>query len=324
MMPVHELGEVHAVRRFPDALALFAQHATAYMILRSSEAHPVRRASQDHSDDLTEAIMPANRPELAALEHFLAETAVPIFYDLDSDKAEARGTGTLLDLGDRLLLVTAAHVMEGRDIMKFSSPWNRNTGAGATWGDAGLLLPRSSDTHDVAIVELQYPATVEAFRKNYRCLTLDRIGMPTLGATHVLAGFPAELTKASGERVDQQPFAYFSAMLPEPPGDAKNLNPAWDLFFALEGDGEMLSGEPCETPDLEGASGCMIWELSACDGPLWTPQAALKAIGVQCSAKRNAWFRASNWLAVVPLITHFDRRAGTKLTVSLLASADTE
>ncbi len=262
--------------------------------------------------------MPASRPELAALEHYLAEAAVPIFYDLNGDQPEARGTGALLDLGDRLLLVTAAHVMESRDIMKFSSPWNRKTGEGATWGDAGLLLPRSSDTHDVAIVELQFPATVEAFRKNYRCLTLDRIGMPTLGATHVLAGYPAELTKATADRVDQSPFAYFSAMLPELPPEAKNLNPTWDCFFALESEGDMLSGDPCDTPDLRGVSGCVVWELSACDGPLWTPQTALKAIGVQFSAKRDAWFRASNWLAVVPLIAHFDRSAAARLAVSLV------
>jgi hypothetical protein len=255
--------------------------------------------------------------ERKLLTDYLAEVTVPIFYDLDGE-AEARGTGTLLDVSGRLLLITAAHVLEDRDITKFSSPWDRKAGLTSTWGSVGFLTPKSSDAWDVAIVELEYPDTIEAFRKNYRVLTLDRIAMPALGATHILAGYPAEGTTATADEINQIPFAYYTEMMEQHPADAEFPNPAWDLFFRLDRKGELFSGDVHDVPELQGASGCVIWELSEYDGPLWTPQKALRAVGVQRSAKPGHWFRASNWLAVVPQLAQFDRRAAAELAVTLL------
>lgn len=255
--------------------------------------------------------------ERRLLADYLAEVTVPIFYDLDGE-AEAAGTGTLLDVGGRLLLITAAHVLEGKDITKFSSPWGRNAGLTSTWGSVGFLAPKSSDAWDVAIVELEYPETIEAFRKNYRCLTLDQVALPTQGATHILAGFPAELTSATEDAINQTPFAYYTEMLEEHPSDAEHPNPAWDLFFKLDRTGELFSGAVHDVPALHGASGCVIWELSDYAGPLWTPLRAVRAVGVQRSAKPGHWIRASNWLAVVPQLAHFDRCAAAELAVRLL------
>lgn len=257
-------------------------------------------------------------PDLDAFQHFLTRSAVPIFYDLDSDAAQARGTGTFLDLGERLLLVTAAHVFEGCDPNRFFCPWAR---AGrisnvATWGGGGTWSSPSPDGCDVAIAEIEDAAAVAAFRRNYNCLTLDRIGMPMLGKTHILAGYPRELTTSNADGIDQTPFIYYSEMLPGPPAGAMNPK-SWDLFFALERKGVVLSGDPSDTPNLEGVSGCAIWERSECEGTLWSPRTALKAVGVQTSAKSDVWFRATGWLPVIGLIAHFDRQAAARLTVSL-------
>jgi len=255
--------------------------------------------------------------ERKLLTAYLAEVAVPIFYDLDGE-GRAIGTGTLLDVGDRLLLITATHIFEGRDIEKFSSPWGRKAAPTGTWGTVRFLTTVSSDVWDVAIVEIEYPETIEAFRRNYRTLSLDQIAMPTSGATHILAGFPSELTNGTAEEINQTPFAYYTEMLEEHPSDTEFPNAAWDVFFRLDRDGELFTGEIHDMPALEGSSGCVIWELRDYDGPLWTPQRALRAIGVQRSAKTGHWFRASNWLAVVPLLAQFDRRAAAELAVALL------
>jgi hypothetical protein len=258
-------------------------------------------------------------PDLEAFQHFLTRSAVPIFYDLDGDEAEARGTGTFLDLGDRLLLVTAAHVFEGCDPNKFSCPWTRagRLSKATTFGPGGVWSSPSSGGCDVAVAEIEHEDAAAAFRKYYRCLSLDRIAMPTLGKTHILAGFPRELTTPNGNRIDQTPFIYYSEMLAEAPAGVKNLE-SWDLFFTLEREGHVLSGAPGDTPNLGGVSGCMIWERAGCEGPLWTPQTTLRAIGVQTSAKPDAYFRATCWLPIIPLIAHFDRRAAAELAVSLM------
>lgn len=252
------------------------------------------------------------------LTDYLAEVTVPIFYDLDGEEPQAIGTGTLLDVGGRLLLITATHLFEDRDIEKFSSPWGRKAGTTSSWGTVRFLITASSDVWDVAIVEIEHPDTIAAFRKNYRILSLDQIAMPTPGATHILAGYPAELSTATAKHINQRPFAYYTEMLEAHPADAEFPNPEWDLFFRLDREGELFTGEVHEIPALFGSSGCVIWELRNFDGALWTPQKALRAIGVQRSAKPGHWFRASNWLAVVPLLARFDRHRAAELAVALL------
>jgi len=254
------------------------------------------------------------------LQQYLFEVIVPIFYDR-GDTLVPIGTGTLLEVGDRLFLITAAHVLEGCDGDKLVSPWDRKSGKTASWGTHGYLTPRSSDRLDVAMVELQYPETIADFRKNYRRITLDQIAPPTAGATHILAGYPECMTTVGDMTIDQRPLAYYTEMLSDPPrGWVDFHNPAQDLFFKLEKEArELFSGKDVEVPKLQGASGCVIWEMSPYDGPLWTPQRALKAVGIQRSQKpHDGWFRATRWLPVAQLIAHFDRQAAAELTVSLL------
>jgi hypothetical protein len=261
------------------------------------------------------------RAQWELLRQYLFEVIVPIFYD-NGETLEAIGTGTLLDVGDHLLLVTAAHVLEGYDGSKLVSPWDRKSGKTASWGTHGYLTPKSSDRLDVAMVELQYPETVADFRKNYRRLTLDQIAAPsTEGATYILAGYPECMTTVDDTMINQRPIAFYTEILTDTPKGWVNFhNPSQDLFFKLGTKArELFTGEEQSVPKLQGASGCVIWELSPYDGPLWTPQKALKAVGIQRSAKpADGWFRATKWLPVAGLIAKFDRRAAALLTVSLV------
>jgi len=142
--------------------------------------------------------------------------------------------------------------------------------------------------------------------------------MPTMGATHILAGYPAALTTVSSEAIDQTPFAYYSEMLDGPKGWVDFHNPALDLFFRLEGKAELFSGKAEDVPRLNGASGCVIWELRRYDGPVWTPEKALRAIGIQRSSKpADGWFRATNWRGAVPVLAQLDKAAAEELSAAL-------
>jgi|GEM_PF-3076273 len=257
------------------------------------------------------------------LRAYLEQIIVPIYLTPDSGDVEVRGTGTLLEVGEKLCLITASHVFDECDLSKLSSPWGRKQAEMVTWGEFRLRkAPHGSNLPDVAIAELQSSETIAAFRANYRRLTLAQVAMPTRGSTHVLAGFPEAMAAATETTIDQDPLIYFTEMLVEPPPDEDLKDarqPAWDLFFALERRGKVigLDGAIREIPDLQGASGCVIWEMTVSEG-LWTPDKALKAIGVQRSALKGKWFRATNWLSVIPLLAPIDARAAHQLAMALV------
>jgi hypothetical protein len=259
------------------------------------------------------------------LRSYLEQVIVPIYLTHNSGDVEVRGTGTLLEVGEKLCLITASHVFDACDPGKLSSPWGRKQAPTVTWGEFRLRkAPEGSNLPDVAIAELQSPETIVAFRANYRRLTLAQVAMPTLGSSHILAGFPEATAAATETTIDHDPLIYFTEMLAAAPPDEDLKDarqPAWDLFFALERRGKVigLDGAIREIPDLQGASGCVIWEMTAGEG-LWTPDKALKAIGVQRSALKGKWFRATNWLSVIPLLAPIDPRAAHQLAVALVGA----
>jgi hypothetical protein len=263
----------------------------------------------------------------ALARSYLEQVILPIYLERDSGDMEGRGTGTLLEVGDKLCLITASHVFDGCNPTKLSSPWGRKKAQIVTWGEFRLRrAPEGSALPDVAIAELQSPETIAAFRANYRPITIEQAAMPTLGpgygSPHVLAGFPSEMATMTETTIDQDPLVYFTKMLAEPPPDEdlkEVWNPTFDLSFALERRVRVLgpARQVVEMPNLQGASGSIIWEMSSVDG-LWTPDKALKAVGVQRSALRGKWFRATNWLAVVPLLAPIDERAALQLAIGLI------
>lgn len=62
-----------------------------------------------------------------------------------------------------------------------------------------------------------------------------------------------------------------------------------------------------DTPHLRGASGAPIWEFAQSAGQLWTPEDALKIVGVQSSMDRNyEYFRAKSCLFLLEAFRQID------------------
>jgi hypothetical protein len=257
------------------------------------------------------------KSEQVLLVAHIGRFIVPIHL-AEQDAISVMGTGTLLDGGDRLYLVTASHVLDDCVASKLSSPGGKTLAPPVPWRDVRVFKPpEGSNAPDMAIVEFLTPETIAALRKTYSSLTLDRVATAMPGSTFILAGFPLEKAKISGKTVDHDPYIYFTTMLPEPPEDAADPSPTFDLFFSLGRRATESDGERREVPNLKGASGCAIWQIGA-GGEFWTPATALRVVGVQSSAKSGSWFRATSWLAGVFVLASFDGHAAHALAVRLI------
>jgi hypothetical protein len=265
------------------------------------------------------------KAEQALLVAHIGQVMVPIYLNHGAGKGvSVEGTGTLLDGGDRLYLVTAAHVFDGVEANRLSSPAGRTLAPPVPWRSVRVVKPRdSSKPPDVAIVEFLSPETIQALRDTYLPLTLDRVARATPGSTFILAGFPEAKATITGNVLDQEPYIYFTTMLPEPPKETKYPpNPTFDLFFSLGRAATRSDGQREVVPSLKGASGCTIWEIGR-GGELWAPGTVLKAVGIQSSEKHGAWFRATNWLGGIFVLATVDSDAAYVLGVRLIGEEQT-
>ena len=69
-------------------------------------------------------------PLVDGTKHILLRTypeqvIVPNYLTPDCGDVEVRGTGTLVEVGEKLYLITASHVFDGCDLGKLSSPCGR-------------------------------------------------------------------------------------------------------------------------------------------------------------------------------------------------------
>jgi hypothetical protein len=248
---------------------------------------------------------PGTKEEILAVEQYVLRVSIPLFRYVDTNPV-AWGTGTLLEVGNRCFLVTADHLIDEADASELSLPLSRDRGGITTLGNMKVIRPNREYYLDVSIIELENVDIISSLRKNWNFLQLSQIGLPTLGARHVVCGFPVELTTANETSINQVPVAIFTDMIVEWPAEGTNVNKNWDLFFGLDSEAETFSGSVAKVPSLRGASGAVVWELVEPESGLWSPQKLLRAIGVQQSEFRGKWFRATSWQAVVAMLNQFD------------------
>jgi hypothetical protein len=163
------------------------------------------------------------KSEHALLVAHIGRFMVPIYLAQGSGIA-VLGTGTLLDCGGRLYLVTASHVLDNVEASRLSSPSGRTLAPPVPWREVRVVKTlEKSKQPDVAIVEFRSQETVEALRQTYALLTLDQVARAGRGSTFILAGFPAEMAKVTCKTLDHDPYIYFTTMLPELPKDAMEV-----------------------------------------------------------------------------------------------------
>ncbi len=88
---------------------------------------------------------------------------------------------------------------------------------------------------------------------------------------------------------------------------SKPFHPELDLFFNYDNTVTTLYGKELETSELPGTSGASVWQIdNETRLGIWSPELAIKVVGVQSSYLRNKYFRAKNWWAVAKAFSNID------------------
>lgn len=237
-----------------------------------------------------------DRQIMIAVERFAATVTIPILFEVGQDLVDQIGTGTLIDIDGRLLLITARHLFDEHKPKDLVIP---SSGVTALHGVGPYNLYRADKPEiDLAILELKDPATIERARASWSILSLNDTGLASPQGHFVMAGYPSVKSKRIGGLLGSTLLTLHTARLEYVPVQAdKPIHPDLDLFFHFEAEGETLDGETLDVPTLPGCSGASIWEYREPDNLLfWTPSQCLRIVGVQSSYRPKAGFmRAKSW-----------------------------
>ena len=122
-------------------------------------------------------------------------------------------------------------------------------------------------------------------------------------------GYPLML-KASwggggrGMRIMGRPTGIITSLMHDTPANAMlPVDLALDLFLELPRQAIITVGTTIDIPPIGGMSGCAIWQLrDTADDKLWSPDRALRLVGVQSSAKPGNYFRGKPWTYIPNLL----------------------
>ncbi len=234
-----------------------------------------------------------------ALEHFLLKVTVPIFCK-NPNNVDHIATGTLFEVNGKYYLVTARHIFDDPQARDFAIPTSPNDTEMRRLGHF-VLHKWSAEEIDVAVLELQEDATIDAVQKGWMVLNPRHAAIASPQGVFLLCGYPSGFMTVSGQCAGGKLFKGYTARLNEIPQDAKRpVDDRLDLFFhhATE-----VHGSPIFSPHLRGTSGSSVWEYFELAGQsVWTPESSLRIIGIQSSFMNNKFIRAKSWEFVMAIL----------------------
>jgi hypothetical protein len=207
------------------------------------------------------------RENLSAAERRIQNAVCPIYGCDDRGKPYLIGSSLLLSVGDKLLLVTAAHVLD----------WNRDTSlyvAGPVKpilieGDSYRTQPpkagRDKDLADLGIIDVSNLPRVQWSR--YRILTPADLDVDDCPAEHILygfAGFPVTRNRVYLTTIKLSSMACVVVASPSDAYARLELHPATHFLGNFDRNRQVDSVKGLFTgPDPKGMSGGGVWRLGA-------------------------------------------------------------
>jgi len=220
-----------------------------------------------------------------AIRDALLRRAVPLSR-LDQGRLQPLATAGLVRDGDRVGLVTAAHIFER-----------------AHWGDLAIPLPRDGriaalhsarvrlvmhPAHDVAILWIGERSLAQRLCANWEASST--VGLTAAGsttATYVLAGYPACNARRVDGCVYTKPLVLFTESI-----DAER--------YLYARTAERIDGVTIWTPELDGVSGAMLWRIS--DEQDDDVACVLWPVAIQVAFTHNVHLRAEPLTCVLELL----------------------
>ena len=220
-----------------------------------------------------------------AIRDALLKRAVPLSR-LDQGRLQPLATAGLVRDGDRVGLVTAAHIFER-----------------AHWGDLAVPLPRDrcvAHLHSARVRLVMHPANDVAIlwigdRSLAQRLCANWEASSTAGlmdtgpapSTYVLVGYPACNARRIDGCVFIKPLVLFTESI-----DAQ--------CYLYARTAERTDGVTIWTPELDGVSGAMLWRISDEDDD--DVACVLRPAAIQVAFTHNAHLRAESITCVLELM----------------------
>ncbi len=242
-----------------------------------------------------------------AIEDFGFRSSVPIFKAIEGDDADHLATGTFIRSQDRLFLLTARHILEDCDPEDLAIARSPEGSRIQTLGISNAFKPVDDSSVDVDIlcIEIKEPEVQTIVSQGWRAVDISIGKNPELGEEVLLVGYPSATLKKDGVKLSGKPTSYRTSIMATIPQFARQpVKEGLDLFLALDRGGVSFSGEHFCSPAIGGMSGCAIWQFTEVqDTELWTPDRALRLVGIQASARSGHFFRGKQWRYIEQVIT---------------------
>lgn len=240
------------------------------------------------------------REQRFAMLGFLQACTIPIIAE-KGEAANVVGTGTLFDFGDGLCLVTAAHVLKGEDYghKDLGVP---DTPTGPGMHTLGSFNIRQEQHWDIAILQLTSAETVARLRAGWTVLSGRNIAWSDDSDTYALAGCPRRSVILAAGALNAEWVAMFVESYQ---GEVEEPKGEFDLITAYPNHVYRQNGLQQDAPEtVHGLSGTSIWQPSRKVDGLWTPEHAMKIVGIQLSSAPRRYIRARSWAVASAVLHH--------------------
>jgi hypothetical protein len=200
-------------------------------------------------------------------------------------------------------LITANHVLSGEDygLQDLAMP---DTPNGVSMKTFGSLDIRKEVRQDIAILRFKNDETIQRVTENWHVLSGGDIQLSISKGPLAIAGCPRELVKTRKTMLHAGWIAMFvdqcvPSELDEQLAVEAGLAQPMDFCARYPTNVYRHDASLAATPEsVKGLSGGSVWQMVHEVQGVWTPQKAMRIVGMQVSASPGKYERVRSWKTV--------------------------
>lgn len=246
-----------------------------------------------------------NEHQQQALDTFGFRASVPIFCAIGED-ADHLATGTFIAVGEKRILLTARHILDICEPERIAIATSPEGSTLRTRGNIIVHKPIDLSDADIDVVgfEIQDQEMIDIVEAGWRVVDMAIGDAVHAGSELVLIGYPSATLNKKDMRIIGRPTGIVTALTDDIPIDAMPpADPMLDLFLKLPREAIAQDGTVVDIPPIGGMSGCAIWQMrEMAENELWSPDRALRLVGIQSSVRPGSYFRGKHWAFILNLL----------------------
>lgn len=246
-----------------------------------------------------------NENQRQALDTFGFHAAVPLFRAIGED-ADHLATGTFIAVREKCILLTARHILDTCEPERIAIATSPEGSGLQTLGNLVIHKPIDQPGTEIDIVgiEILDRETIDTIKTGWRVVDMAIGGEADASGELVLIGYPSATLNKKDMQIVGRPTGIVTVIMDNIPANATPpANPTLDLFLQLPRKAIATAGAIIDIPPIHGMSGCAMWQLrEMADGEFWSPDRALRLVGVQSSARPGSYFRGKRWAYIRNLL----------------------